>query len=100
MHYLSCIAITIASLVVVAAAPSTYRSQRRAGDVNLLTDLATISQYWGQISPYFDNVENYFGVKDVGLPSGCQVEQAHLLQRHANRFPTGLVVPQLIEFTY
>ena len=25
---------------------------------------------------------------DVGLPDGCQIEQAHSLQRHANRFPT------------
>lgn len=55
----------------------------------LLTDLNIISQYWGQISPYFDNSPKYFGVQDVGLPSGCQIEQAHLLQRHANRFPTG-----------
>jgi hypothetical protein len=43
----------------------------------------------GQISPYADNVETYFGVQDVGLPDGCQIEQAHSLQRQANRFPTG-----------
>lgn len=54
----------------------------------LLMDVNIISQYWGQISPYSDNPENYFGVEDVGLASGCQVEQAHLLQRHGNRFPT------------
>lgn len=28
-------------------------------------------------------------MNDVGLPDGCQVEQAHTLQRHAQRFPTG-----------
>lgn len=42
----------------------------------------------GQISPYRDNDERYFGVEDVGLPNGCQVEQVHSLQRHAQRFPT------------
>ena len=57
--------------------------------VPLLTDINTISHYWGQLTPYSDNDENYFGVQDVGLPSGCQIEQAHLLQRHANRFPGG-----------
>ncbi|MCJ1456883.1 hypothetical protein MMC28_007249 [Mycoblastus sanguinarius] len=63
--------------------------RQTSNSTTLLTDLSTISQYWGQISPYSDNPESYFGVEDVGLPSGCQVEQAHLLQRHANRFPTG-----------
>lgn len=43
----------------------------------------------GQLSTYKDNPEDYFGVEDVGLPHGCQVEQAHSLQRHAQRFPTG-----------
>lgn len=28
-------------------------------------------------------------MNDVGLPDGCQIEQAHSLQRHAQRFPTG-----------
>ncbi|KKY15154.1 putative histidine phosphatase superfamily clade-2 [Phaeomoniella chlamydospora] len=53
----------------------------------LLTDLSKIQRYWGQITPYFDNAEDYFGVESVGLPGGCQVEQAHLLQRHGARFP-------------
>ncbi|KAK3075030.1 hypothetical protein LTR53_002000 [Teratosphaeriaceae sp. CCFEE 6253] len=43
----------------------------------------------GQISTYRDNDESYFGVDDVGLPDGCQIEQVHTLQRHAQRFPTG-----------
>ena len=42
----------------------------------------------GQISPYRDNDERYFGVDDVALPNGCQIEQVHSLQRHAQRFPT------------
>lgn len=60
-----------------------------ASSDNLLTDINVISRYWGQISTYQDNPENYFGVQNVGLPDGCQVVQAHTLQRHANRFPTG-----------
>lgn len=36
-----------------------------------------------------ENPEHQFGVQVAGLPDGCQVEQAHLLQRHAQRFPTG-----------
>lgn len=27
-------------------------------------------------------------MQDVGLPDGCQIEQVHSLQRHAQRFPT------------
>ncbi|EME89318.1 uncharacterized protein MYCFIDRAFT_129774, partial [Pseudocercospora fijiensis CIRAD86] len=42
----------------------------------------------GQLSPYKDNDDRGFGVKDVGLPDHCQIEQAHTLQRHAQRFPT------------
>jgi hypothetical protein len=57
-------------------------------DSPLLTDINAISRYWGQISPYADNPEDYFGVTYVGLPDGCGIEQVHLLQRHAQRFPT------------
>ena len=62
--------------------------RQASSSAHLLTDLSSISQYWGQITPYSDNPDNYFGVEDVGLPSYCQIEQAHVLQRHANRFPT------------
>jgi hypothetical protein len=63
-------------------------SPRQPLNETLLTDLTTISGYWGQITPYSDNPDTYFGVDWVGLPSGCQIEQVHTLQRHANRFPT------------
>ncbi|CAK3886707.1 multiple inositol polyphosphate phosphatase [Lecanosticta acicola] len=59
-----------------------------ATNQTLLSDINTISRYWGQISPYRDNAADIFGVQDVGLPDGCQVEQVHTLQRHAQRFPT------------
>ena len=67
---------------VLAGLQCTYSTE-------LLTDLSTISQYWGTLTPYSDNPPDHFGVQDVGVPSGCQLEQAHLLQRHANRFPSG-----------
>ena len=77
------------SLVALSTLAGALSTPKRAVDnTSLLTDLSVISQYWGQISPYVDNAETYFGVNDVGLPNGCQVEQVHTLQRHANRFPT------------
>ncbi|KAK0945512.1 hypothetical protein LTR29_003117 [Friedmanniomyces endolithicus] len=71
------------------AAPRTLNWKRQSTQQPLLTDINVISQYWGQISPYHDNAGAYFGVDDVGLPNGCQIEQVHSLQRHAQRFPTG-----------
>ena len=78
VYLTSCLAFASASTSTSSAA------------VVLETDLATISRLWGQISTYADNNANYFGVKNVGLPNGCQIEQAHLLQRHGQRFPTGM----------
>ncbi len=43
------------------------------GAQDLLTDITQIQRHWGQLAPYADNVENYFGVEYVGLPDGCQV---------------------------
>jgi hypothetical protein len=60
-----------------------------ASGPTLETDISKISRSWGQISTYADNPANYFGVQNVGLPDSCQIEQVHLLQRHAQRFPTG-----------
>jgi len=57
----------------------------------LISDIDTISKYWGQISTYADNKPDQFGVTYVGLPDGCQIEQVHTLQRHANRFPTSYI---------
>lgn len=79
--------VVAATLVTLATAAAT--GKRQASNGTLLTDINVISQYWGQISPYLENPDNYFGVNDVGLPDGCQVEQVHNLHRHANRFPTG-----------
>jgi hypothetical protein len=63
--------------------------QPSSGSTKLISDINVISKHWGQITPYSDNPDDYFSVKDVGIPDGCQIEQAHTLQRHSNRFPTG-----------
>lgn len=77
-------AVAVAGLVQASSASN-------SSSTKLLTDINVIKQYWGQISPYADNADSYFGVEDVGLPDGCAIEQAHLLQRHANRFATSYV---------
>jgi len=49
-----------------------------ASAVDLLTDIKQIQEYWGEMRPYADNAEDYFGVDYVGLPSGCQVVRQQL----------------------
>lgn len=79
-------------LLLALSTPSIASQHPHASkNLSLVSDINFISQHWGQISTYFDNPANQFGVKDVGLPEGCQVEQAHTLQRHAQRFPTDYV---------
>lgn len=80
---------TFAKVAIALCIPAVYATSNNYREPELLTDISKISRSWGQISTYADNADNSFGVEDVGLPSGCQVEQAHVLQRHANRFPTG-----------
>ncbi|KAF2682005.1 phosphoglycerate mutase-like protein [Lentithecium fluviatile CBS 122367] len=52
-----------------------------------IDDVSYVSRHWGQLSTYKNLPPGEFGVKNVGLPDGCQLEQVHLLQRHAERFP-------------
>lgn len=81
-----------AFVLLVSGAPALARLHPRASSNDSLTsDIPLISRRWGQVSTYADNAENEFGVQDVGLPDGCQVESVQLLQRHANRFPTSYV---------
>lgn len=49
--------------------------------VGIIDDLNVISRHWGQMSSYHDNRPDYFGVKEVGLPDGCGIEQVHVLHR-------------------
>jgi hypothetical protein len=62
--------------------------EARASSANLLTNINQIQTNWGQLTPYHDNNDGYFGVQDVGIPNGCQIEQVHLIERHGSRFPT------------
>lgn len=82
---------SFAFATAASASPTLLQRQQGSGNAttDLLTNIAVISKYWGQITPYFDNNETYFGVNDTGLPDSCQVEQFHLLERHGSRFPTG-----------
>ena len=45
------------------------------------------SRDWGYLSVYADNPDNLFGIDYVGLPSGCHIEQVHVLQHSAQRQP-------------
>jgi hypothetical protein len=89
MHsWLSLLAL-VPALTTATPAPRYRRQSSSNSSSSLLTDITQIERYWGQITPYADNSENFFGVTNVGVPAGCQVEQAHLLQRHGARFPGG-----------
>lgn len=81
--------LVFASLVAASPALLPRQSSSSTASASVVSDIALISQNWGQITPYIDNNETYFGVNDTGLPDSCQVEQFHLLERHGARFPTG-----------
>ncbi|RFU23886.1 4-nitrophenylphosphatase/Acid phosphatase, partial [Scytalidium lignicola] len=76
------------SVLSAVAALASLSHAAYSDPVDLLTDINQIQRYWGQISPYHDNPDDRFGVEYVGLPSGCQIESVHTLQRHAQRFQT------------
>jgi hypothetical protein len=80
--------LVLGTILISAVAAWPQSSPSASSSTPLATDISVISKYWGQLSPYSDNTDNYFSVQDVGLPDGCQIEQAHSLQRHSNRFPT------------
>lgn len=80
---------TLAFALTVSASPTSFDRRQVSSGSDLITDLSVIQRYWGEATPYFDNDETYFGVNATGLPDSCQIEQAHLLERHGSRFPTG-----------
>ncbi|KAF2490043.1 3-phytase [Lophium mytilinum] len=84
------VTILVSAILPLAGAwphPS-YTTSTSPLSTSLISDTNLISKYWGQLTPYADNAADYFSVQDVGIPDGCQLEQAHTLQRHSNRFPT------------
>ncbi|KAH9916035.1 histidine phosphatase superfamily [Fomitopsis serialis] len=46
-------------------------------------------RYWGNLSPWF-SVGGAFGLPEASpqVPSGCELTQAHIVQRHGARYPT------------
>lgn len=78
------------SAALAAAAPHhpSKRQSSSSGNTTLVSDIPTISNYWGQIRPYADNSQTYFGVEYNGLPAGCGIEQVHQLHRHGARYPS------------
>lgn len=78
-------------VAILAVASLTRAISTSNSSAKVVTDLNVIQRYWGQLKPYADNAESYFGVEHVGLPDGCGIEQAHTLQRHAQRFSTSYV---------
>lgn len=67
----------MAELLVVstllAVSVGTHFDHPARSEAILISDISQISSSWGQISPYTENAENYFGVESVGMPSGCQI---------------------------
>jgi hypothetical protein len=81
--------ISLLALASLACCVSANPFSRRTSSPKLTSNLDVISKYWGQLTPYSKNPENYFGTQDVGIPNGCQVEHVHLIERRGSRFPTG-----------
>ncbi|KAH9937170.1 histidine phosphatase superfamily [Fomitopsis serialis] len=50
---------------------------------------------WGNLSPWFSVGSDAFGLPtaDPQIPSGCELEQVHLLHRHGARYPTSGSAP-------
>ena len=60
-------AIALLSLAALSLASPSPRVRRQNGATALETNSTYIEQYWGQITPYIDNTENFFGVANVGM---------------------------------
>ena len=50
---------------------------------------------WGNLGPWFSVGSDAFGLRtaDPQIPSGCELEQVHLLHRHGARYPTSGSAP-------
>ena len=64
----------------------------------VVEDISIISKHWANLKPYEDVPTRKFGVKDTGLPEGCQIEQVQILHRHAARYPPSVELPALTAF--
>lgn len=65
-----------------------------------------IKNNWGALSPYFGSGTPFKGIEPPidagaainGVPSQCHLRQAHVLHRHAERFPTSGIARELEAF--
>ncbi|KAF5101513.1 hypothetical protein D0Z00_000788 [Geotrichum galactomycetum] len=67
-----------------------------------------IKNNWGALSPYFDSGTPFTGIEppaavDAGVainsvPTQCRLRQAHVLHRHAERFPTSRIAREMEAF--
>jgi hypothetical protein len=81
---------------VVAPTGSTYPSE------------FNIKNNWGALSPYFDSGTPFTGIEPAaaadagvainGVPTQCRLRQAHVLHRHAERFPTSGIAREMEAF--
>ncbi|CAF1386683.1 unnamed protein product [Adineta steineri] len=80
--------LSLARIKFVSLIITLQSSTSTASDDEVTGDITKISEYWANIRPYKDNAPTVFGVLDTGLPDECQVEQVHILHRHASRYFT------------
>lgn len=67
--------LALVNLALSASAIATpHQEKRDSTPVTLLTDINVIKNYWGQVKPYNNTPESFFGVENVGLPYGCGYE--------------------------
>lgn len=54
-----------------------------------------ITQYWGNLSPWYSLRSADYGLPDASplAPAGCTITQVHLLYRHGARYPTTGAAP-------
>jgi hypothetical protein len=54
-----------------------------------------ITRYWGNLSPWYSLSSADYGLANASplIPSGCNINQVHLLYRHGARYPTSGAAP-------
>ncbi|KAK9477919.1 histidine phosphatase superfamily [Lipomyces japonicus] len=64
-----------------------------------------MKQSWGSLSPYYDTGSSWKGIDETagkgsyGLPNDqCVLKQAHVIHRHAERYPTGGALEKIEKF--
>lgn len=87
LRYLVALATAMAAVVLCLVLLLALRVHERTVKVRGPTGFDP-ARNWGYLSAYDHNTDDVFGIKDVGLTQSCQIIQAHVLQRSAQRLPT------------